>query len=117
MAPAQQRRRRHHKPVPTAGRKQPRKRSDERPIGRTKQRARLLTSQHRQLVPQQHQLDVPGELGATAAGEQPQACGEGKVGEGEEHRAILPGQAGSGIARPLRRSAASDIRARAPNNN
>jgi len=41
-------------------------------------------------------LHVLGELGPTAADEQPQNGGEGKVGEGEEHQAILPGP-GNGL--------------------
>ncbi len=40
---------------------------------------------------QQHQFHVLGELSSAASNEQPQDSREGKVGEGEEHRAILPG--------------------------
>jgi hypothetical protein len=72
-------------------REQSSKRSDERPISGAKPRALLLTSQNRELVAQQHQLHVLGEFGSTAADEQPQNCGKGQVGEGEKHRAILPG--------------------------
>ena len=65
----------------------------------------LLTSRNRELVPKEHQFHVLGELGPTTADEQPQDCGKSKVGEGEEHRAILPGPANwFGVDRPLRRS-------------
>jgi hypothetical protein len=70
-------------------REQSSRRSDERTIGGAKPRTPLLTSQNRELVPQEHELHVLGELGSTAADEQPQNCGKGKVGEGEEHRGIL----------------------------
>jgi hypothetical protein len=73
-------------------REQSSKRSDERAVGRAKPRALLPTSQNRELVAQQPQLHVLGELGPTAADEQPQNCSEGKVREGEKHRAILPGR-------------------------
>jgi hypothetical protein len=88
--PAQQRRRRHHKPVSAPVREQSRKRSDERTIGGAKPRALMLTSQNRELVPKEHQFHVLGELGAATVDEQPQNSSEGKVREGEEHRAILP---------------------------
>jgi hypothetical protein len=88
--PAQQRRRCHHKPVTTPARERSRKRSDERPIGRSKPRTRLLTSENRQLVPQKHQLDILGELGSPIADEQPQDSSEGKVRKRKEHRPILP---------------------------
>jgi hypothetical protein len=52
----------------------------------------MLTSQNRELVPQQHQFHVFGELRSTTANEQPQNSSERKVGEGKEHRAILPGR-------------------------
>lgn len=87
--PAQQRRRCHHKPVPAPVREQSSKRSDERPVGGAKPRTPLLTSQNRELVPQEHEFHVLGELGSTAADEQPQNCGKGKVGEGEEHPGIF----------------------------
>jgi hypothetical protein len=110
---AQKRRRWHNEPVPPPVREQSRKRRDERPISRAKPRSLLPTSQNRELVPQQHQLHVLGELGPTAADEQPQNCGEGKVGKGEERQAILPDPANwFGGARPLRRSEASGTRAR-----
>jgi hypothetical protein len=89
--PAQQRRRCHHEPVPAPVREQSNKRRDERAVGRTKRRSPPLTSQNRELVPQEHQFHVLGELGSAAADEQPQNGREGKVGEGEEHRAILAG--------------------------
>jgi hypothetical protein len=89
--PAQQRRWCDHEPLPAAVREQSRKRGDECTIGGAKPRALLLTSQNRGLVPQQHQFHVLGELGAAAADEQPQNSREGNLGEGEEHRAILPG--------------------------
>ena len=60
-------------------------------VGGAKPRSLLLSRQNRELVPQQHQLDVLGNLGPTATDEQPQNRGKGKVGEGKEHRAILPG--------------------------
>jgi hypothetical protein len=111
--PAQQRRRRHDETVPTPRRKEASKRSDEGAIGRAKLRPRLLTRQHRQLVTKQHEFDVFGELGAPTPNEQPQNSGEAKIGEGEQHRAILPARA---TALPadcrLRRSAVSGIRAR-----
>jgi hypothetical protein len=88
--PAQERRWWYHEPVSTSMREQSSKRSDERPIGGSKPRASMLTSQNRELVPQQHQFHVLGELGSAAANEQPQNSSKGKVGEGEEHRAILP---------------------------
>ena len=44
-------------------------------------------------IDQLQQLHVLGELGPTAASEQPQNCGKGEVGEGKEHRAILRGPA------------------------
>jgi hypothetical protein len=69
---------------------QSRKRPDKRPIGRAKPRSLMLTSQNRELVPQQHQLHVLGELGPTAADEQPQNGGE----------------VARGFARPLRLSEA-----------
>jgi hypothetical protein len=53
----------------------------------------VLTSQDRELVAQQHQLHVLGELGLSTPNEQPQNSSEGKVSEGEEHRAIRPGSA------------------------
>jgi len=93
-------------------REQSRKRGDERAIGRSKPRTLLLTSENRELVPQQHQLHVLGELSLAAANEQPQNCSKGKVGEGEEHRAI-PGPVNGLTAEVLRGSAASGIRARA----
>jgi len=71
-------------------REQSRKRSDERTVGGAKPRSLLLTIQNGELVPQQHQLHVLGELGPATADEQPQNSGKGKVGEGKEHRAILP---------------------------
>jgi hypothetical protein len=79
--------------VPAAVREQLRKRSDERTVGGSKRRSRLLTSQNREPVPQQHQLHILGELGPATADEQPQNRSKGKVGEGKEHRAILPGPA------------------------
>jgi hypothetical protein len=91
--PAQQRRRCDHEPVPAAVREQSSKRGDKCTIGGAKPGALLLTSQNRELVPQQHQLHVLGELGPATADEQPQNRGKGKVGEGKEHRAILPGPA------------------------
>jgi hypothetical protein len=91
--PAQQRRRCHHEPVTTPAREQSRKRRDERTVGGAKPRSLLLTSQNGELVPQQHQLHVFGELGSPTADEQPQDSSEGNVGEGKEHRAILPDQA------------------------
>jgi hypothetical protein len=91
--------------VPASVREQSSKRRDERTVGRTKRRSPLLTSQNRELVSKEHQFHVFGELGPTAADEQPQNCGKGKVGEGEKHRAILPGPANwFGVDRPLRRS-------------
>jgi len=69
----------------------PSKHSDQRAISGPKPRARVLTSQNRNLVAQQHQLHVLGELGSPTANEQPQNGSKGKVGEREEHRAILPG--------------------------
>lgn len=89
--PTQQRRWRDHEPVPAPVREQSSERSDERTIGRPKPRTLMLTSQNRELVPQQHQFHVFCELGSTTANEQPQNSSERKVGEGEEHRAILPG--------------------------
>jgi hypothetical protein len=74
-------------------REQSSKRSDERTIGGPKPRALMLTSQNRELVPQQRQLHVLGELGSPTANEQPQNGSKGKVSEGEEHCAILPGPA------------------------
>jgi hypothetical protein len=53
----------------------------------------MLTSQDRELVPKQHQLHILGELGSATANEQPQNRRKGKVGEGEEHQAILPSPA------------------------
>jgi hypothetical protein len=58
-------------------------------VGGAKPRTPLLTSQNRELVPQEHEFHVLGELGSTAADEQPQNCGKRKVGEREEHRGIL----------------------------
>jgi hypothetical protein len=114
--PAQQRRRRHHKTVPAPVWEQPRERRDERTVGGAKPRSLLLTSQNRELVPQQHELHVLVELSPTAADQQPQICGKGKVSEGEEHRAILPGPpTWLGVAPTLRRSEVSGIRARASN--
>src|SRR5215218_4497964 len=69
----------------------PSKCSDQRTIGGPKLLARVLTSQNRKLVAQQHQLYALGELGSPTANEQPQNGSKGKVSEGEEHRAILPG--------------------------
>jgi hypothetical protein len=89
--PAQQRRRCDHEPVSASVREQPRKRRDERTVGGAKPRSPLLPRQNRELVPRQHQLDVLGDLGPTAADEQPQNRGKGKVSEGTEHRAILAG--------------------------
>ena len=91
--PTQKGRRRHHEPVPAPLREQSRERRDERTIGGPKPRSPLLTSQNRELMPQQHQLHVLGELGSATADEQPQDSNEGKVGEGKQHRAILPGPA------------------------
>jgi hypothetical protein len=51
----------------------------------------MLASQDRELVPQHDEFDVLGELGPSTPNEQPQNSREGKVGEGEEHRPILPG--------------------------
>ena len=89
--PAQQRRWCYHESVSAPVREQLSKRSDERTIGGSKPRALMLTSQNRELMSQQHQFHVLGELSSAAANEQPQHSSEGKVGEGEEHRAILPG--------------------------
>jgi hypothetical protein len=69
--------------VPAVVREQLRERSDERAVGGSKRRSRLLTSQNRELVPQQHQLHILGELGSATADEQPQSSGKGKVGEGK----------------------------------
>jgi hypothetical protein len=91
--PAQQRRWRHHESMLAPVREQSSERSDERTIGGSKPRALMLTSQNRELVAQQHQLHVLGELGSPTANEQPQDSSKGKVSEGEEHRAILPGPA------------------------
>ena len=88
--PAQQRRRCHHEPVSAPWWEKSSKRSDECTIGRAKPRVLMLTSQNRELVPKEHQFHVFGELGSATADEQPQNSSEGKVGEGEEHRAILP---------------------------
>jgi hypothetical protein len=89
--PAQQRRRRYHESVPAPVREQSRERGDERTIGGAKPRALLLASENRELVSQEHQFHVLGELGSSIADEQPQNSGNGKVGEGKEHRPILPG--------------------------
>jgi hypothetical protein len=91
--PALQRRWCYDESVSAPVREQSCKRSDERTIGGPKPRTLMLTSQNRELVPQQHQLHVLGELGAPTANEQPQNGSKGKVGEGEEHRAILSGPA------------------------
>jgi hypothetical protein len=91
--PTQQRRRRHHQPLPAPVWKQSRKRSDECTIGGPKARTLLLASQDRELVPQQHEFHILGELGPSVPNDQPQNSGEGKVGEGEQHRPILPGSA------------------------
>jgi len=96
-------------------REQSRKRGDERAIDRSKPRTRLLTSENRELVPQQHQLHVLGELSLAAANEQPQSSSKGKVGEGKEHQAILPGPVNGLAVEVLRGSAASGTRARASN--
>src|SRR5438067_1637711 len=88
--PAQQRRRCYDESVSAPWRKQSSQRCEERPIGGTKPRALMLTSQHRELVSKQHQLHIVGELSSATANEQPPNSREGKVGEGEEHRAILP---------------------------
>jgi hypothetical protein len=79
--------------VPAPVREKSGKRRDERTIGGPKSRTLMLTSQHRELVPQQHQLHVLGELGSPTANEQSHNSSKGKVSEGEEHRAILPGPA------------------------
>jgi hypothetical protein len=71
-------------------REQSRKGRDERTFGRAKPRSPLLTSQNRELMSQEQQFHILGELGPTATDEQSQNCGKGKVGEREEHRAILP---------------------------
>jgi hypothetical protein len=76
--------------VPAPVREQSRKGRHERPIGRTKPQGLMLTSENRKLVPQEHQFHGLGELGSAALDEQPQNSGEGKVGEREEHRMILP---------------------------
>jgi hypothetical protein len=91
--PAQQRRRRHDETVPAPSRKEASERSDEGAIGRAKLRTRLLTRQHRQLMTEQHEFDVFGELGAPTPNEQPQNSREAKIGEGKQHRAILPARA------------------------
>jgi hypothetical protein len=91
--PAQQRRRRHDETVSAPGWKEPSERRDEGTIGGAKLRARLLARQHRQLVAEQHEFDVFGELGPSTPNEQPQNSGEAKVGEGEQHRAIVPARA------------------------
>jgi mannose-6-phosphate isomerase-like protein (cupin superfamily) len=77
--------------VPAPVREQSRERGDERTIGGAKPRALLLASENRELVSQEHQFHVLGELGSSIADEQPQNSGKGKVGEGKEHRPILPG--------------------------
>jgi hypothetical protein len=91
--PAQQRRWCYQESVSAPVREQLSERSDERTIGGPKPRALMLTSQNRELMSQQHQFHVLGELSSAAANEQPQDGREGKVGEGEEHRAILPAPA------------------------
>src|SRR5207247_5704495 len=93
-----QRRWRDHEPVPAPAREQSSKRSDERTIGEPKPRTPIVASQHQELVAQQHQLHVLGELGPSTPNEQPQNSNEGKVGEGEEHRPILPGAANARTA-------------------
>jgi hypothetical protein len=79
--------------MPAPEREQTSKRSDERAIGGSKPRTLMLASQDRELVPQHDEFDVLGELGPSTPNEQPQNSREGKVGEGEEHRSILPGPA------------------------
>jgi hypothetical protein len=91
--PAQQRRWCYQESVPAPVREQSSKRGDERTIGGPKRRTLVLTSQNRELVPQQDQLHVLGELGSAITNEQPQNRSEGKVSEGEEQWAILPGLA------------------------
>jgi hypothetical protein len=76
--------------MPAPVREQTSKRSNKRTIGWPKPRTLLRASQHRQLVSQQHELDLLGELGPSTPNEQPQNGSEGKVGEREEHRPILP---------------------------
>jgi hypothetical protein len=49
--------------LPAPVREQSRERGDERTVGRSKPRARLLTSENRELVPKEHQFEVLGELG------------------------------------------------------
>jgi hypothetical protein len=96
--------------MPAPMREQTSKRSNKRTIGRPKPRTLLRASQHRELVPQQHELHVLAELGPSTPNEQPQKGSEGKVGEREEHRPILPrpGNRSQRVA-VLRRSAASGI--------
>jgi hypothetical protein len=79
-------------------REQSSQRSDERPIGGSKPRTLRLTRQNGELVSQQHQFHVLGELSSATANEQPQNSSKGKVGEGEEHRAILPGSPANELA-------------------
>jgi hypothetical protein len=79
-------------------REQSSQRSDERPIGGSKPRTLRLTRQNGELVSQQHQFHVLGEFSSTIANEQPQNSSKGKVGEGEEHRAILPGSPANELA-------------------
>ena len=87
--PAQKRLRGHDQPVPTAW-KQPGKRREERTIGRSERRARLLAAEHDELMSQDEQFDVFGELAAPPSGKQPQHSRKREIGEGEEHPPMLP---------------------------
>jgi hypothetical protein len=76
--------------LPASRGEEPSKRREERAIGHSERRPRLLSTKHQQLMPQDKQLDVLGELTAPGSDEQPQQRSEREVNEREEHPPILP---------------------------
>jgi hypothetical protein len=88
--PEEQRLRRHDHPVPPRRREDPSKRGEERAIGCSERRPRLLPTKHQQLMAQNEQLDVLGELVAAAANKQLQQSREHEICEGKKHPPNLP---------------------------
>jgi hypothetical protein len=93
--------RRDDEPVTLSVRKQANERRAEGPVGRPKLRPSMLASQHRQLVPQHDQFDLLDEFGLPTPNEQPQDSREREIGEGEQHRPMLPGLGECSLSTPF----------------
>jgi hypothetical protein len=89
--PAQERLRRHDQAVTAARRKDPRKRRQERTIGRPQTWPRLLPLEHPELMPQNQEFDVLGKLATSPPSKkQPQQRREPKVNEAEKPSGDAP---------------------------